>query len=176
MKLPQASRHIGVLVLVVAMQACASSALNGPSSSRRSRPNTNADPWAGTRSERAEPLTAEAPNCGADRPRMSRAAAQLLSVAQDTNRSRKERAEAIDALAQLHEPAVVRDLLEMFPGDWDVVTVAIINIAVELGDSRALSRLREAATQSINIPGFIRGMLQRAIKKLESRLVGVRVA
>jgi hypothetical protein len=102
---------------------------------------------------------------------LSPEAARLLKIAEDKRRPASERLDALRGLGELKDKRTVDRLLQMLPGDLDVVTAKVVRTLEDIGDPRALPRLRQfrdgELTGEEEIPGKINVGLKYAIRRLE---------
>src|SRR4051812_23979482 len=110
------------------------------------------------------------PRFQSQQPVITPEARKLLDIAQDKQQLYDERRHAVAALKSLGSDGV-EALLQLVPGECDLVTLNVIDALGEIGDPRALSKLRECGSDGSGVimPGKLNGALERAIKAIEEK-------
>jgi hypothetical protein len=97
-------------------------------------------------------------------------AARLLNIVANRDASYKERVAAVERLGKLRDPGSVPDLLQLLPGEGDVIILRVIVVLEQLGDSSALPVLRGMRdSPKTKLPGKINAVLHHTIAKLEGK-------
>ncbi len=101
---------------------------------------------------------------------ISPGAARLLRLAGDRTRPLKERADAVAEIGKLRDYKAVPELLKLFPGNGDVLTLKLVNAFAQIGDPRALPALKKLRSdETVELPGKINVALDGAIRSLGPR-------
>ena len=94
----------------------------------------------------------------------------LLAIATNPGLPPDERARAADGLGEVRSRSAVPQLVEMLPGDFDVLTFSVVRALGRIGDPAALPKLREVDGLStrVRVPGAINAAVRSAIEALET--------
>jgi HEAT repeat protein len=92
---------------------------------------------------------------------------ELLRTVKSNAESSARRAEAATKLGELGSHQDALEMAKLLPGDFDVLTLAIIVAAEKRGDARVVPILKKLTESQSDIPGKINTALHNALKKLE---------